>query len=175
MGTGCPYHRSLSRSVRGSAWATLGSCKITSRDDNHASVWNSIPRFVKILVLVQSLANLFMGFWIYQEYLNNPYLQSYVNGFFRGSLGAIILGLTGLSAIVVVGLYAKLRGARRKLYGMRSTGTGGSDRGRRGGSLDERTEQHLIAMIRKTQGITNSGTSDELPTLRRIDPQSPGE
>jgi hypothetical protein len=131
---------------------------------------------VKILVLVQSLANLFMGFWIYQEYLNNPYLQSYVNSFFRGgSLGAIIIALTGLSAIVVVGLYVKLRGARKRLYGMRSTGTGGSDRGRRGGSLDERTEQHLIQMIRKTQPIINSGTSDEMPTLRRRDSAYPEE
>jgi len=131
---------------------------------------------VKILVLVQSLANLFMGFWIYQEYLNNPFLQSYVNGFFRGgSLIAIILGLVGLSAIVVAGLYVRLRGVRKTLYGMRSRETGGLDRGRRSGPLDERTEQHLIQMIRKTQPIITSGTSDTMPTLRRIDSQSPEE
>jgi hypothetical protein len=147
-------------------------CKITSRDDNGASVWN-ISRFVKILVLVQSFGNVFMGFWIYQEYLNNPFLQSYVNGYFRGSsLAAIILALIGLSTIVAVGLYEKLRGARKKLYGMRSRGTVGLDRGRREGPLDERTEQHLIEMIRKTQPILNSGTSDGMPTLRRIDSQS---
>jgi hypothetical protein len=128
---------------------------------------------VKILVFGQSLANLFMGFWIYQEYLNNPFLQSYVNGFFRGGyLIAIILGLVGLSGIVVVGLYVRLRGARRKLFGMRSRETGGSDRGRRSGLLDERTEQHLIEMIRRTQPIITSGTSEGMPTLRRIDSQS---
>jgi len=146
-----------------------------SRADNDASVWN-IPRFVKILILVQSLANLFMGFWIYQEYLNNPFLQSYVNSYFRGIfLAAIILALTGLSTIVVAGLYARLRGARKKLFGVRSRETGGFDRGRRGGSLDERTEQHLIEMIRKTQPIIYSGTSDGIATLRRIDSQSPEE
>jgi hypothetical protein len=149
---------------------------ITSRDDIGGSVWNRIPRFVKILVLAQSLANLFMGFWIYQEYLNNPFLQSYVNGFLRGgSLAAIILALTGLSGIVVVGLYVRLRGARRKLFGMRSREVVGSDRGRRSGPLDERTEQHLIEMIRKTQPIITSGTSEGMPTLRRKDPQSPEE
>jgi hypothetical protein len=131
---------------------------------------------VKILVLVQSLANLFMGFWIYQEYLNNPFLQSYVNGYLPGgSLAAIILAVTGLSAIVVAGLYVRLRGARKKLFGMRSRETGGSDRGGRVGSLDERTEQHLIEMIRKTQPIITSGTSDRMPVLRRTDSQSPEE
>jgi len=114
-----------------------------------------------------------MGFWIYQEYLNNPFLQSYVNGFFRGgSLIAIILGLTGLSGIVVVGLYVRLRGARRRLLGMSSRESGGFDRGRRSGALDERTEQHLIEMIRKTQPIITSGTSDGMPVLRRRDSES---
>jgi len=76
----------------------------------------SIPRFAKILMLVQTFIILFLSFWIYQEYLNNPYLQSYVNSNLQGLFStAIILTSIGLFTILAIILYAKLRSYRREL------------------------------------------------------------
>jgi hypothetical protein len=121
---------------------------------------------------------MFMSFWIYEEYLNNQYLQIYVNGFLQGGfLTAVILISIGAFTFVAMALYAKLRGARKALEGMLSTEKVGPDGRRRGQSLDTRTEQHLIEMIRKTQPIMNSGSGSDggMPVLRRVDPQSSPE
>jgi hypothetical protein len=121
---------------------------------------------------------MFMSFWIYEEYLNNQYLQIYVNGFLQGGfLTAVILISIGAFTIVAMALYAKLRGARKELEGMRSTEKVGPDGRRRGQSLDTRTEQHLIEMIRKTQPIMDSGSGSDggMPVLRRVDSQSSSE
>ena len=151
----------------------MGSGGVTSREGFDASVWERIPGFVKILILLQTVIILFMSFWIYQEYLNNPFLQTYVNGYFQGgSLDAIILVSIGSFGTVAMALFAKLRGARKQLEGIRATGRVGSDGGRPVHGLDARTEQHLIEMIRKTTPIINSGTADPKPTLRREDSES---
>jgi hypothetical protein len=117
-----------------------------------------------------------MSFWIYQEYLNNAYLQRYVNDYFQGGFfTALILISIGLFAIVAMALFTKLRRARRELGGIRSKKKFGSGGGVRGHLLDAGVEQHLIEMIRKTQPIINSGTSDDMPVLRRRDSESPEE
>ena len=152
---------------------SLGSGTVTSREAYDASVWKRIPGFVKILVFLQTLIILFMAFWIYQEYLNNPFLQRYVSGYFQGgSLAAIILVSIGSFGTVAMALFAKLRGARKQLEGIRSTQRVGSDGSRPVHGLDARTEQHLIEMIRKTTPIINSGTADPMPALRREDSES---
>jgi hypothetical protein len=146
-----------------------GTGKTTSKELHEGSLWKKIPGFAKILLLVQTVMILFMGFWIYQEYLNNPYLQAYVNGFFQGdSLTAIILISIGSFATVALALYARLRGARKKLVGIISKEAVGSYGGRLGEPLDKWTEQHLLDMIRKTAPIQNSrsSTSGQMPTLR---------
>ena len=67
-------------------------------------------------MLVQTIIILFLSFWIYQEYLKNPYLQSYVNGNIQGiALTAIILISIGVFTILVVLVYAKLRSYRKEL------------------------------------------------------------
>jgi hypothetical protein len=157
---------------------SLGSGRITPREENDVSVWSSIPGFAKVIIFLQTLIILFMSFWIYQEYLNNSYLQSYVNGYLQGGLlTAIILISIGSFTIIAFALYAKLRSTRKELEGMHSTETVGPDGRQRGQSLDTRTEQHLIEMIRKTTPIMNSGsrTGGQMPTLRRVDSQSKTE
>jgi hypothetical protein len=134
------------------------------------SVVKRLPRFAKILILVQSIMNLFLSFWIYEEYQSNSYLQSYVNGYFQGGFfSTIALISMGGFSIVAVGLYAKLRSARRALDRLVSSERMGPDGRRAGQGLDARTEQHLIDMIRKTTPIMSSGTSGQMPTLRRTD------
>jgi hypothetical protein len=126
---------------------------------------------VKILVLLQTVIILSLSFWIYEEYLNNQYLQKYVNGSLQGSLSEIILVAIVSSAIVALVLFAKLRSARRELGGILSMKMLGSDGREQGRLLDPQVEQHLIEMIRKTQPGLNSGTSSDeaMPVLRRRD------
>ena len=149
-----------------------GSSRITSREEYDVSVWKSIPGFAKVLILVQFLVILFMSFWIYEEYLNNSYLQAYLNGNLQGvSFTATVLISIGLFTLVAVALYAKLRRTRRELEGILSSEKVGTDGGRIGGRVDAGAEQHVIEMIRKTTPIMNSGTGGPMPTLRRVDPR----
>ena len=153
---------------------SLGSGRITSREEYDVSIWKSIPGFAKVLILVQFLVILFMSFWIYQEYLNNVYLQTYVNGNLQVvSFTGIVLIAIGLFTIVAVAMYTKLRSTRKELEGIVSTETAGPDGSRRGQPVDTRVEQHLIEMIRKTAPDMNSGagTGGPMPTLRRVDSQ----
>ena len=74
------------------------------------------PRFAKILIALQTLLNLFLVLWIYEEYVNNRYFREYVSSSLQAGVGAtIVLGSTGLLVIIAVGLYAKLRSYRREL------------------------------------------------------------
>jgi hypothetical protein len=152
-----------------------GSGKITNREEYDVSVWKSIPGFAKVLIILQTLVILFMSFWIYQEYLYNSYLQTYVSGYFQGGLfTAIVVVSIGFFTIVALALYAKLRSTRKELDGILSSGTVGPAGSQLGQPVDPRAEQHLIEMIRKTQPIMNSGsgTGGGMPVLRRVDSQS---
>ena len=85
-----------------------------------------ISRFAKILIPLQTLLNLLLALWIYEEYVNNRYFRSYLsNSLQAGVATAIFLGVTGLLMIAALGLYAKLRGYRRELGIILSTETFG--------------------------------------------------
>ena len=85
-----------------------------------------ISRFAKILIPLQTLLNLLLALWIYEEYVNNRYFRSYLsNSLQAGVATAIFLGVTGLLMIAALGLYAKLRGYRRELGTILSTETFG--------------------------------------------------
>ncbi len=84
----------------------------------------SVPRFAKILIPLQTLLNLLLSFWIYQEYINNRFLQIYVNDSLHAAgFAAIVLISIGFLAIAAVVLFTKLLGYRRELNWMLSTGT----------------------------------------------------
>jgi hypothetical protein len=148
--------------------------RITSQEEQDGSVWKSIPRFAKIIMLLQTLLILFLSFWLYEEYLNNSYFQAYVNGVLQGgAFTAVVLISIVVFTIVAIVLYMKLRSTRKELEEILSKEKAGSEGGGHGQPLDTRTEQHLIEMIRKTTPIMNSGpTSDsQMPALRRTDSQ----
>ena len=69
---------------------------------------SSVPGFVKILVVVQAVVIVGLSGWIYNEYVNNQYLQLYLFGLFegKGSLFAII-GLGGLVGTTLIGILLK--------------------------------------------------------------------
>ena len=70
--------------------------------------WSSVPGFVKILLVVQAVVIIGLSGWIYNEYVNNQYLQLYLFSLFegKGSLFAII-GLGGLVGTALIGILLK--------------------------------------------------------------------
>jgi hypothetical protein len=88
------------------------------------NVLKSVPRFAKIIIPLQTLLNLLLSLWIYEEFVSNRYLREYVNGLLQaGALAAIVLISTGFLIGVGMFLYAKLRSYRRELGLILSTGT----------------------------------------------------
>jgi len=148
----------------------------TSTEEHNGSVLKSIPGFAKIIMLLQTAVILFLLFWLVEEYTNNLYFQEYVNSFLQGSAFAAIVLISIIAfTVIAVFLYLKLKRTRKELEGLLSTEKTGSGGSRRGQVLDNRTEQHLIEMIRKTQPIMNSGTSGGMPTLRRSEEERSGQ
>ena len=79
-------------------------------------------RSTKIIIPLQTLLNLLLSLWIYEEYVNNRYLREYVNSLLQaGALTAIVLISTGFLIGVGMFLYAKLRSYRRELRVLLST------------------------------------------------------
>src|SRR5438128_10265386 len=69
-----------------------------------------------MIIPLQTLFNLLLSFWIYQEYLHNPYFRIYLNSYLQGSsLAAIILISNSALTIIAIVLYAKFRIYRREL------------------------------------------------------------
>jgi len=86
------------------------------------SVLKSTSRFAKIIIPLQTLLNLLLSLWIYEEFVNNRYLKEYVSTSLQaGALAAIILISTGLLIIAAMALYAKLLSYRRELGVILST------------------------------------------------------
>ena len=70
--------------------------------------WSSIPRFARILLVIQAITIAVLSGWLYNEYVNNQYLQVYLFSLFqgRGSFLAVI-GFGGLIGTALVGILLK--------------------------------------------------------------------
>ncbi len=129
-----------------------------------------IPGFAKMIMVVQTVVIFFLSFWIFQEFQNNVYLQGYVNSFLQSSgVTLVALGSVSFFSAVAVFLFAKLRRTRKELDTVLTEEH--QPQGRTAGFLDNRTEEHLIEMIRKTtpQPLANSESGSTLPVLKRED------
>src|SRR6266571_5558218 len=82
-----------------------------------------IPRFAKIIVLLQTLLNMLLSLWIYEEYLHNRFFQTYLSSSLQGgSLAATVLVSTGALTVVSIVLFVKWFGYRRELGRILSVG-----------------------------------------------------
>jgi hypothetical protein len=74
-----------------------------------------VPGFAKAIMLLQMLVIVFLSSWIVEEYLNNIYLQTYVNDLIQadGSLIAILIIISGLGA--TLGLFKVLKSTHREI------------------------------------------------------------
>ncbi|OLE68028.1 hypothetical protein AUF78_18005 [archaeon 13_1_20CM_2_51_12] len=70
--------------------------------------WSSIPGFARIILVIQAIAIAVLSGWLYNEYVNNQYLQVYMLSLFqgRGSFLAVI-GFGGLVGTALVGILLK--------------------------------------------------------------------
>src|SRR5207302_5173419 len=127
-----------------------------------------IPSPVKILVVLQSFVIAYLGFWMYQNYQNDFYFQTYVNASLQGSGFAIVaLSSVGIFSAVAMGLYMKLRRTHKELEHLISTEHSAPEEQGSSTILEPHVEQHLINMIRRaTPGETDSQSSS-MPVLKR--------
>ena len=67
-----------------------------------------ISRLSKALIVSQSLIIIALSIWLYREYQDNQYLQTYLSGIFQGQ-GSIValLSLGGVLAVGFVGILLK--------------------------------------------------------------------
>ncbi len=80
-------------------------------------------RFGKIIILLQTLLNMLLSLWIYEEYLHNRFFRTYLSSSLQGgSLAATVLVSTGALTIVSIVLFVKWFGYRRELGRILSVG-----------------------------------------------------
>ncbi len=142
-------------------------------DSQKHSGWKTIPGFAKTIILLEMVVIFFLSFWIFQEFENNVYLQSYVNSLLQSSgVTLVALGSVGFFSAVAVLLYVKLHRTRKELETVLTEEH--QPQNKTTGFLDNRTEEHLIEMIRRTtpQPPANSETGSP-PLLKREDPAQP--
>ena len=127
-------------------------------------------------MVLQSVVIFFLSFWIYQEYQNNQYLQTYVNTSLQGTgLGVIALALIAGFTTVALVLYKKLQRAQKELDEVLSNETVRKPVTRTPGFLDQKTEQHLIEMIRQAGPDQPTVQGSSMPVLKRVDEETPSK
>src|SRR5436853_7482379 len=127
-----------------------------------------IPSPVKVLLLLQSFIIAYLGFWMYENYQNDFYFQTYVNASLQGSGFAIVaLSSVGIFSAVAMGLYMKLRRTHKELEHLISTEHSAPEEQGSSTILEPHVEQHLINMIRKATPTETTGASSTMPVLKR--------
>ncbi|HEV2119179.1 MAG TPA: hypothetical protein VGS11_03585 [Candidatus Bathyarchaeia archaeon] len=70
--------------------------------------WSSVPGFARILLAVQAIVIVGLAGWVYNEYLNNQYLQVYMYGLLAGRESMLaIVGFGGLVGTALIGILLK--------------------------------------------------------------------
>jgi len=76
--------------------------------------WWSIPRRGWIIILAELAVIVTLASWVYSEYLNNTYFQSYLNGLSPILVPIISVGFGITSATVATLLYFTMRNVRQR-------------------------------------------------------------
>jgi len=76
--------------------------------------WWSIPRRGWIIILAELTVIVTLASWVYSEYLNNTYFQSYVNGLSPILLPIVSVGFGITSATIATLLYFTMRNVRQR-------------------------------------------------------------
>jgi len=73
-----------------------------------AHSWRDASRFVRVILVLQAAIIVGLSVWMYNEYMSNSYLRTYLASLLQGA-GSIVavMSLGGLIAIVLVGILLK--------------------------------------------------------------------
>lgn len=84
--------------------------------------FEGIPGFVKVLLAFQSVVIVGLSVWMYNEYVNNPYLQVYVLSMFQG-IGSMVavLGFGGILGTALLGILLKAGNILGEIQGLSET------------------------------------------------------
>ncbi len=145
-------------------------------EESNSSSSARVPGYVKLVMSLQTIIILFLSFWIYNEYLSNPFLQTYVNGALPSTTIAIVsLGSIGFFSALAIVLVKKLRTAQKELGVVLSDETVRNVVTKKPGFLDQQTEHHLVELIRRSNAQSNTATETvPLPVLKRVDEEKSG-
>ena len=103
-----------------------------------------------------------------ENYQNDFYFQTYVNGSLQGSGFTIVaLSSVGIFSAVAMGLYMKLRRTHKELEHLISTEHSVPQEQGASSILQPHVEQHLIEMIRRATPSDTTNTSSSMPILKR--------
>ncbi len=76
--------------------------------------WWSIPRRGWIIILAELAVIVALASWVYSEYVNNTYFQSYVNGLSPILLPIVSVGFGITSATIATLLYFTMQNVRQR-------------------------------------------------------------
>jgi hypothetical protein len=70
--------------------------------------WSNVPGFARILLIVQAIVIVALSAWLYNEYVNNRYLQGYLFSLLDGKGPMLaILGIGGVIGTALIGILLK--------------------------------------------------------------------
>ncbi len=78
-------------------------------------MWRRLPGFARAVLVLQLGVIVYMATWIYLEYLNNQYLQAYVENSLQANIPTLQTILPIFLAIGTITVYAKLLAGKKDL------------------------------------------------------------
>jgi hypothetical protein len=109
--------------------------------------WWNIPRRGWIIILAELAVIVTLAGWVYSEYVNNTYFQSYVNGLSPILLPIVSVGFGISSATIATLLYFTMRNVRMK------EGPREQDLSRKRGSAKKTIKKSQVSSSRKEQAV----------------------
>lgn len=115
--------------------------------------WGDASRLVRLLMVIQAAIIVGLSVWMYNEYMSNSYLQTYMASLLQGTGRVIaVMSLGGLVAMVLFGILLKAGNVLRDI-------------------------EHLSEKVKDQTDLvqTRPETSKTMPVLRVVEPEPADE
>ncbi len=95
---------------------------MASTEDSEPGPWTRLPGMAKLVMLTETVLIFFLSFWLYEEWISNPFMQTYASDLIQAEGSTIaIIALLGVVAGLVAGVL-RMRRKSSSLWG-RTVGT----------------------------------------------------
>ena len=131
----------------------------------------TVPGFAKAIMILQMLLIVFLSSWIVEEYLNNIYLQAYVNDLIQvdGSIIAILVIISGLG--IALGLFKVLKSTHREIGALVNQPQVPTSAPVRSSSMQGVDLHPMVAALKAE--MAHQGSMEPLPQLNVKEASSP--